>query len=140
MRASVSTERPVMRQSLSLIAMAAAALVFVSHAALAQPAPGTCEFKKADIARDIDEAKAKNQTSRVRGLEKALRETQANCSDAKLQKAHHASILRQEKKVAERQRDLDQARSQGKADKIASREAKLAEEQAQLDKLRSGAR
>lgn len=129
-----------MRKSLSLIAMAAAALVFVPHAALAQPAPGTCEFKKADIARDIEEAKAKGQKSRVRGLEKALRETQANCSDAKLQKAHHASILRQEKKVAERQRDLDQARAQGKADKIASREAKLAEEQAQLQKLRTGAR
>ena len=127
-----------MRGSLCLITLAVAALL--PHLAHAQPAPGTCEWKRADIARDIDEAKAKKQTQRVRGLEKALRETQANCSDAKLQKEHAASIQRQEKKVAERQRDLEQARAQGKPDKIADREAKLAREQAELQKLRSGTR
>ena len=127
-----------MRAPVALIALVSAALF--SNAALSQHAPGTCEFKKADIARDIDEARAKGQTRRVRGLETALRETQANCSDAKLKKAHDASVQRQEKKVAERQRDLEKARAQGKADKIASREAKLAEEQAALQKLRTGAR
>ena len=127
-----------MRTTLGQITLTAAALF--SHAALAQPAPTTCEAKRADIARDIEEAKAKNQKQRVRGLEKALRETQANCSDAKLQKDHAARIARQEKKVAERQRDLEAARTQGKADKIASREAKLAQEEAELQKLRSGTR
>lgn len=124
-----------MRSSLCLIVAA----TLWSQAALAQPAaPLTCEAKRADIARDLEHAKANNQKQRVRGLEKALRETQANCSDDKLRREHEARVVRQEKKVAERERDLDKARAEGKADKIATREAKLAEERAQLEKLRSG--
>lgn len=111
-----------------------------SHAALAQPVRATCESKRVDIARDIDHAKAKGQASRVRGLEKALREMQANCSDAELEKEHAARIARQEEKIADRQRDIDKAREQGKAGKIADREAKLAKEKAELERLRSGAR
>lgn len=127
-----------MRAHVSLIALAAAAMF--SHAAPAQPAPGSCEAKRADIARDIDEAKAQGQTRRVRGLETALRETRANCSDAKLAKDHEARVKRQERKVVERERDLEKARAEGKPDKIASRQAKLAEEEAELHKLVTGAR
>jgi len=127
-----------MRASSCLITAAVSALL--SHAALAQPVHATCESKRADISRDIDHAKAKGQTNRARGLEKALRETQANCSDAELAKEHAARIARQEKRFAERQRDLDKAREQGKAGKIADREAKLAKEKAELEKLRTGSR
>lgn len=125
-----------MRTPAFLIAVAASAMF--SHAALAQPVYANCESKRADISRDIDHAKAKGQASRVRGLEKALRETKAHCSDAKLAKAHAARIHGQEKKIADRQRELDKAREQGKAGKIADREAKLAREKAELEKLRSG--
>ncbi|QIL80993.1 DUF1090 domain-containing protein [Diaphorobacter sp. HDW4A] len=118
--------------------IAVAFSISFSNAALAQPVHATCESKKADISRDIEHAKAKGQASRVRGLEKALRETQLHCSDAKLEKEHAARIEKQEKKVVERQRDLDKAREQGKASKIADREAKLAKEKAELEKLRTG--
>jgi len=135
----MTIESHAMRSFVSWVAIPAA--VALSHAALAQQPPvGGCEAKRVDIARDIEQARARGQTRRVRGLEKALRETQANCSDARLEKEHEARIARQEKKVAERRRDLEEARAQGKAGKIASREAKLAEEEAQLRSLRDGAR
>lgn len=123
-----------------LCPVAVAASMMLCQAAPAQPAPATCESKRADIMRDLDEARARGQTRRARGLEKALRETRRHCSDAGLQKAHAARIAQQEKKIAERQRDLDEARARGKADKIADREAKLAREQAELERLRSATR
>lgn len=125
-----------MRTALQLIGGAVIAMtcqLAPTHAAT------TCEAKRADIVRSIDAAKAQGQTRRVRGLEKALREVQNNCSDAALQREHAARIAKQERKVAERQRDLDKARAQGKASKITEREAKLARELAELEQLRSGA-
>ncbi|WP_043008967.1 DUF1090 domain-containing protein [Comamonas testosteroni] len=125
-----------MRTSVTLIAIAVSALA--AQAALAQSAHATCEGKRAEISRDIEYAKAKGQVSRVRGLEKALRENQAHCSDAKLEQEHAARIAEQERKVEKRQRDLDDARETGKAGKITDREAKLAKERAELEKLRRG--
>lgn len=126
-----------MRTSATLIAIVVSALA--AHAALAQPVHATCESKRAEISRDMEHAKAKGQVSRARGLEKALRENQAHCSDAKLEQEHAARIADQERKVERRQRDLDAARGAGKAGKIADREAKLAKEKAELEKLRRGA-
>jgi Protein of unknown function (DUF1090). len=59
-----------------------------------------CESKRAEIARDIEHAKAKGQCSPVRGLEKALRENQDHCSNAQLAQEHAATIAAQERKNA----------------------------------------
>ncbi|MBD9531019.1 DUF1090 domain-containing protein [Comamonas sp. CMM01] len=99
----------------------------------------TCESKRAEIARDIEHAKAKGQSSRVRDLEKALRENQDHCSDAKLAQEHAAKIAAQERKVQERQRELDEAWKMGKPSKIADRETRLTKERSGLEKLRQGA-
>lgn len=74
----------------------------------------------------------------MRGLEKALRENQAQCRNAKLAQEHAAKIAAQERKLQERQRDLDKARGKGKPSKIEDREAKLAKERAELERLRQG--
>lgn len=114
--------------------------------AFAQPAPHSsgpmtgCAAKRAEIQRELDSARANGPAQRVRGLETALRETSANCSDARLQDEQQARIQRQERKVAERRRDLDKARSEGKPAKISTREAKLVEEEQMLQRLRAGAR
>ena len=126
-----------MRTTFTLVAIAVSALA--THAALAQPVHVTCESKRAEISRNIEHGKALGQMNRVRGLEKALRENQAHCSDAKLEQAHAAKIAEQERAVEKRQRDLDEVRKTGKAGKIAEREAKLAEEKAELEALRRGA-
>jgi hypothetical protein len=130
-----------MRTSATLIAIAMSALA--SQAVLAQPAPpaspvhATCESKRAEIARDIEHAKAKGQSSRVRGLEKALRETRSIAATPNLRRN-----MRQDcctgAQGASRQRELDEAREKGKPSKIADREAKLAKERAELEKLRWG--
>ena len=113
------------------------ALVSASHGAVAQPTPGgTCRAKHEAISRDIDEAKAKGQTQRLRGLQRALKEVDTNCSDAKLQAEHQKRVDRQEKKVALRERELKEAQQQGNPEKIARRQGKLAQEQAELQRLK----
>lgn len=115
----------------------ATAAALTSTWTLAQPAPGaTCEAKREAIGRDIEEAKAKGQKQRVRGLETALAEVRRNCSDARLAAEHQRRIKAQERKVAERERDLREARRKGRADKIAQREDKLHEAQAELQQLK----
>ncbi|MGJ7507402.1 DUF1090 domain-containing protein [Variovorax sp. GT1P44] len=113
------------------------ALVSASHGAFAQPGPGgTCRAKHEAISRDIDEAKAQGQTQRLRGLQRALKEVDTNCSDAKLQAEHQKRVDRQEKKVALRERELKEAQQQGNPEKIARRQGKLAQEQAELQRLK----
>jgi C4-dicarboxylate-specific signal transduction histidine kinase len=115
----------------------AAAAALTSTWTLAQPAgPATCEAKREAIGRDIEAAKAKGQKQRVRGLEKALSEVRRTCSDAKLGAEHQRRIRSQERKVAERERDLREAQHKGRADKIADREEKLREAQAELQQLK----
>ncbi|MGJ7612891.1 MULTISPECIES: DUF1090 domain-containing protein [unclassified Variovorax] len=118
----------------------ATAAALTSTWTLAQSAAGatgtTCEAKREAIGRDIDEAKAKGQKQRVRGLETALGEVRRTCSDAKLAAEHQRRIKSQERKVAERERDLREAQRKGRADKIADREGKLREAQAQLQTLK----
>ena len=121
----------------------AAAAAFASTWTVAQPAAiaagaggATCEAKREAIGHDIEEAKAKGQKQRVRGLEKALSEVRRTCSDAKLGAEHQRRIRSQERKVAERERDLREAQHKGRADKIADREEKLREAQAELQQLK----
>lgn len=118
----------------------ATAAALTSTWTLAQPAAGTagttCEAKREAIGRDIEEARAKGQKQRVRGLEKALGEVRRTCSDAKLAAEHQRRIKGQERKVAERERDLREAQRKGRADKIADREGKLREAQAELQTLK----
>lgn len=119
----------------------AAVLLFVSLQASAQPAAGAgagaaCEAKRAAIGRDIEQAREKGQKQRLRGLERALKENKRNCTDAKLQAEHRQRVQQQEKKVAERERDLKQAERQGDIDKVARRKEKLTEAQTELQRVK----
>jgi hypothetical protein len=70
------------KSSIAIVPTAASA-----HVALAQPTSETCEGKRADIRRNIEIAKAKGRIQRVRGLETALRETEAKCSGGRTRQA-----------------------------------------------------
>ena len=91
-----------------------------------------CEAKRANIEAQIVEAKARGQQQKVAGLEKALRENTAHCSDAALAKAREDKILQAKQKVAEREKDLREAEQKGDAKKIAKRKAKLDEARQEL--------
>ena len=80
-----------------------------------------CQEKEQDIQREISYAEKHNNQSRINGLNKALSEVRANCTDSKLRANH-------QKKIAE-------AKQKGDADKVAKREHKLAEAQQELKEL-----
>ncbi|WP_398501235.1 DUF1090 domain-containing protein [Variovorax sp.] len=115
----------------------AAAAVLASGQAFAQGGPEAgCAAKREAISRDIEAAKAEGQDHRVRGLERALAEVRRNCSDAKLAARHQERIRGEERKVAQRERELAEARRKGDRDKIARREDKLREAQAELQRVK----
>ncbi|HXR01372.1 MAG TPA: DUF1090 domain-containing protein [Pseudomonas sp.] len=101
-----------------------------------------CAAKRQDISTQIEQAKAAGNSSQQAGLEKALSEVSAHCTDAGLLKAQENKVLDAKREVSQRQADLDKAIKKGDADKINKRKDKLAEsrkelqdEQAKLEQL-----
>lgn len=101
-------------------------------------AESLCQQKEQDIQHEIAMAKQHNNQRRVNGLERALTEVRANCSDNKLKASHQARIKEQREKVAEHERDLKEERQEGDdKEKIAKRERKLEEARQELKKLQA---
>ncbi|QKZ07210.1 MULTISPECIES: DUF1090 domain-containing protein [Pseudomonas] len=91
-----------------------------------------CAAKQQAIRTQIDQAKAHGNAEQQAGLEKALAQTQANCTDAGLQKERENKVLDARREVAQRQADLDKAMKKGDSDKINKRKDKLAESRKEL--------
>ena len=101
-------------------------------------AESLCQQKQQDIQREIEMAKQHDNQRRVTGLERALTEVRAHCTDEKLKSAHAERIEAQQHKVAERERELQQDRQEGKdQEKIGKRERKLEEARQELKKLQA---
>lgn len=97
-----------------------------------------CQQKEQSIQQEIEMAKKHDNQRRVNGLERALTETHANCSDAGLNEAHQQKIKQHENKVTEREQELKQEKAEGNdRDKIAKREKKLAEAQHELKEVQA---
>ena len=94
-----------------------------------------CQEKEQNILKEISYAEKHQNQNRIDGLNKALSEVRANCSDSQLRADHQKKIAKQKDEVAERQHDITEAKQKGDADKIAKRERKLAEAQEELKKL-----
>lgn len=112
----------------------ALALTLLSLSAVSQAAT-PCQEKEQEIQREISYAEKHNNQSRIDGLNKALREVRASCSDSKLRAAHQKKIAEQKEEIAQRRRELTEAKQKGDADKISKREHKLKEAQEQLKAL-----
>ena len=122
-----------MKRRSSLALMIALGLAANSlHAA--PPAPGLtgCAAKRSAIENQLEYARKHNNWGQIRGLEKALQETTAHCTDAGLRQERLAKVEKAKAEVAERKADLAQAQAKGDAGKIAKRERKLAESAAEL--------
>lgn len=111
------------------LALALFSLSAFSHAA------SPCQEKEHEIQREISYAEKHNNQSRIDGLNKALREVRASCSDTKLRAAHQKKIAEQKEEIAERRRELNEAKQKGDAEKISKREHKLKEAQRELKAL-----
>lgn len=72
--------------------------------------PGGCEYKRQQVERQIDYARAHNNTHRVAGLQEALREINVNCTDNSLLEKKKNRVAEKQRKVTERLQELEQAR------------------------------
>jgi hypothetical protein len=93
-----------------------------------------CDAKRQSIETEIAYAQSHGNASRVRGLQTALAEVTAHCTDASLQSAANKKVAKARDDVAENERDLQEARDQGKSPKkIADRQRKLDQAHADLE-------
>lgn len=101
-------------------------------------ADSLCTQKAQDIQHEIDLARQNDNQRRVNGLERALTEARAGCTDEKLKSLHQAKVKAHHQKVEERQKALDQEKAEGDdSQKIAKREAKLAEARRELREVQA---
>ena len=107
------------------------ALLFTT-AALAAPQPESCVTKQQEIQKQIDEARSHNNQNRIDGLDKALRENKAHCTDAGLKAENQKRVEEKREKVAEREQELKEAQAKGDHDKIIKKQQKLEEARSEL--------
>lgn len=110
--------------------------------AMAQPALATapeesseltgCAAKEQRVQDQITRARQAGNTSQMEGLQIALGELQANCTDEGLKKERENKVLEAKREVSERQADLDKAMKKGDPEKINKRKDKLAEARKEL--------
>ena len=117
----------------SLFAIAACGLLAASVFAAEQaPQLSGCAAKRQDITTQIENAKAAGNAGQQAGLEKALSEMNANCTDADLLKQQEQKVLDAKREVSRRQADLNKAMSKGDPEKIDKRKDKLAQSRKEL--------
>lgn len=112
-------------------------LALFSLSGFTQAAGVLCLQKEKNIEREIADAKQHDNQRRVNGLERALTEVRASCTDEKLKAAHQENINVKKQEVAEREHDLKEAEEDGDKEKIAKRQRKLQEEREELKALQS---
>lgn len=101
----------------------------------AKPLTG-CAAKQAAIESKLQDAKAHGNLNQAAGLQTALDEVKAHCTDANLAQERKQRVLEAEKEVSQREKDLRKAMNRGDAEKIEKRKNKLAEARAELDQAK----
>lgn len=106
--------------------------------AITYAAPQTCADKKQQVEQELDYAKQHQQTHRVQGLEQALSNLNANCTDDRLKKEHQKNIDEKQHKLDKAQAELQKAVDDKKsAAKIQQKKAKVDKAQSALDAAKS---
>lgn len=122
-----------------IIALAAVATL---GAMTSVQAAESCATKANAIEKEIRIAKQFGNTYKVAGLEKALAEVKAHCTNGSVLADARKDVTKLEKKLAEKredvaevQADLREAQAKGDAKKIAKYKSKLAEKQADVREI-----
>lgn len=99
-----------------------------------------CDAKRNSVEQEIAYAQAHGNARRVDGLETALAQMNANCTDGTLRSNAQRKVTEAQKKLSERERDLRKAKVDGKsAKKIAERQRKVDEAHSELETLQAEA-
>lgn len=108
--------------------------VFVTISlASAAYAEGACERKMRSIEKQLAVAKQHNNTDKVLGLQKALRNVNLWCTEEGELAEAEIGVLEKQEKVQGREEELAEAIAEGKGDKkIAKRRQKLEEAKKEL--------
>jgi len=125
-----------MKHTKTLLAALLVLAPFLSAQAASQTATG-CEAKRQDIEQQIDYARTHGNNHRIDGLEKALSELNANCTNEGLRAERESDIRKKELKVEQRRQELTEAQADGRKDKISNKQRKLEKAQAELDEAKS---
>ncbi|MDR5760041.1 DUF1090 domain-containing protein [Caballeronia sp. LZ035] len=124
-----------MNTTIKAIALGIALLPVVCHAQT-----GGCDAKRRSLEQEIAYAQAHGNKQRVDGLETALAQMNANCTDALLHDEAQRKVTQAQRKLAERERDLREAKADGKsAKKIAERQRKVDDAHADLERAQAEA-
>jgi hypothetical protein len=116
----------------SLIKVALVVVSLVPAFAFAQP--GACDTKQQSIQDELTYAQSHHNSARIHGLQKALAESKAHCTDASLHNAAQEKIAKAQQNLADKQHDLQDAKDQHKsAKKIADRQRKVDSAHAELE-------
>ena len=123
-------------QSLKIAVLLAVGSIVAIPAWAQSAAPVGCAAKVQDIQTQLDHARKYGNRNRINGLEKALRETRANCNDASLRADRERNVAKHEREVEERRKDLHEAEAGRDPKEIDKRRAKLADALAELSQAR----
>lgn len=110
------------------------ALALASTAYAAKP-PETCATKQQAIKQQLEYAHQHNNKEQIAGLQKALSENQAHCSQPGLEKDQQQKIAEKQEKVNERTRELKKMQAGGNKQKIAKQQKKLDEALHELNEV-----
>ncbi|MCS3468049.1 (p)ppGpp synthase/HD superfamily hydrolase [Pseudomonas sp. JUb42] len=103
----------------------------------ASPPSMGCAAKSQEIRSKIQQAKTDGDKDQQAGLEKALSEANANCSETSLLKQREQKVLDAKREVTRRQNDLTKAMEKGDAQKINKRKEKLADSRKELQEAQT---
>jgi hypothetical protein len=116
-----------MRTQPALVLLASSFFLYGHVLSAQEPKPTGCAAKRAELTQQIEQARSSGNARQQAGLEKALKENQAHCTDASLLKERQAKVTQAQREVTVRVADLKKAEAKGNADKIQQRKTKLEE-------------
>ncbi|MDF2641914.1 MAG: hypothetical protein K0R45_1186 [Pseudomonas sp.] len=116
-----------------LVLFTSCALLATPLLAVEQAPPASeCLAKSQEISTKIQDAKSEGNKQQQLGLEKALSEVNANCTETSLLKQREQKVLDAKREVSRRQNDLNKAMAKGDPERINKRKDKLAESRKEL--------
>ena len=107
-------------------------LVLAATPLLAAEPSAACAAKRTRIESEISQAQAQGRQQQLAGLQKALRANQSHCTDAMLTAERKSDIHKATKKVAQQEQKLAKAQAKGGSEKIAKRQSELDEARSEL--------
>ncbi|HHR3735275.1 TPA: DUF1090 domain-containing protein [Salmonella enterica] len=96
-----------------------------------------CEYKRSHLEEQLEYAHKYNEIYRVRGLQRALRHVDENCSYRHQEYTQETRVSEKQRKVAGRQSELQEAALSGNREKISSKKAQLEDARQELSDARS---